>query len=326
MPPVQKKISAKVLAGKTTVKVMNTTLTIGDIYEVRGKVDYDAPKGFQDFATTKYLIPGIAEIRGINFDEQTRRWDTGFEVNSPSNSRIAPEEREALVKVYNELIRKPYEEYYNVDCSATNDDFWLTYMYRLHTGDLYDTSKPNELFDLFHALKQGRIVEVGEKDATLQRTAKYTIKDRNRVQTLQEERREAKFEAALMFKNLLDANSEDLEIVLEWIGFASIRNLKPDDIKKQVYAKFEDPTMGYENAQRFLEAVSLTDSKQGKEEMEIFSALSRLRTKQKLEFKRQQFYLDGVLLGNTLKSAAKSAVMDVEKKAVIIDAYEKINK
>lgn len=317
--------SKKVEDKKVRIQVANTEIVIGDTYEVIPKKDMDAPSGFQQFNTTKLLIEGIGEIRGIVFNEDIRRWDTGFEVGSPCNSSMKPTGKDALVRVYKEKIAKPYEDYFRVDTDAINDEFWLTYSYKLFTGRQFDTTNPTDLFDLFHALKQGKLCEVGEKDASLQRSANYCIRSREKVVTLQEERANDKAEAIFTFMTLLDALSDKedtLYTILEWMPLSNIRGAEKDVLKRTMLKLFEDQKLGYENARRFLDAYEMTKSPTGMKEMELFSMLQKLSIKQKLEYKRQQYYLDGVLLGNTIKGSAKQAMNNPEIKEMVISAYE----
>ena len=204
-------------------------------------------------------------------------------------------------------------------------EFWLTYSYKLYTGRQFDTKNPADLFDLFNALKQGKLCEVGEKDPSLQRSANYCIRSREKVITLQEERANDKAEAIFTFMTLLDALSEEEETlytILEWMPLSNIRGAEKDVLKRTMLKLFEDPKLGYENAKRFLDAYSMTKTDEGIMEMELFSMLQKLSVRQKLEFKRQQYYLDGTLLGNTIKGSAKAAMNNSEIKELVVTAYE----
>jgi hypothetical protein len=324
-PTIKKPTSQKVEDKKQRIKVANTEIVIGETYEIIPKKDMDAPSGFQQFNTTKLLIEGIGEIRGIVFDETIRRWDTGFEVGSPCNKSLNFLGKDAQIKVYNDLIAKPYEEYFRIETDAINDEFWISYNYKLFTGRQFDTKNPADLFDLFHALKQGKICEVGEKDATLQRSANYCIRSREKVITLQEERANDKAEAIFTFMTLLDAlNDKDdtLYTILEWMPLSNIRGAEKDVLKRTMLKLFEDAKLGYDNARRFLDAYEMTKSPTGMKEMELFSMLQKLSIKQKLEYKRQQYYLDGTLLGNTIKGSAKAAISNPEIRQLVVTAYE----
>lgn len=310
------------------IRVANTDIVIGQTYEIIGKKDMDAPEGFQQFNTTKYLIPGIAELHSVPFSETNNLWDSGFYVHSDCNKSMHPTEKEALVKLYNEYIRKPFEEMYRVDTSESNDDFWSTYIYEIYTNKPFDTTNVKDRFDLFHALKQGKVCEVGERDAILQRSANYCIRNIEKAISLQEERANNKFDAITKFSVILDGTDlkkdDTLYTILEWMNFSTVRGADKDTIRRLVQKAFENEKTGYDTALRFLEALRMSEDKDMKKEMEIFSILSKLNVKRKLEYKRQQYYLNEELLGNTLKASAKSALMNPDKLQKIMEEYEKI--
>jgi hypothetical protein len=329
----KKDLPKHTIKNNIVLKIANTEIIVGKTYEVVGKRDADAPSGFIENNTSKFLMADIAEIRGVPFDEDLQKYDTGFDEDSPCNSKIPSNEVGALVALYNKHIKEPYEKSYNKNVSSSNEEFWLgsktdidkkTYNYVLSTNMEFNTSKPKDLFDLFHALKQGRICEQGEKDSALQK-ANYCIKDKERLLSLQEEKTDDKFEASFLFRTLLDATTDEtdsLYTILEWIGLMSIRGSDKGALKKTVQKLFDNPATGYESAKKFLEAHDLSISDRGKEKMELFSMLSKLRAKNKLEFKRHQFYLEDNLLGNHLKGAAEKAVLDPKTKELIINNYE----
>lgn len=309
------------------IKVANTEIVIGNIYEVIGKKDYNAPDGFQKFNTTKYLIPGIKEIRGVIYDDHQQRWDTGFEADSHCNKTIPASERAVLTEQYVKLVQQPYEKWSRKDTNATNDEFWNNYGFEIYTGKTFDTSHPKDLFDLFHALKQAKICEVGEKDYVLQK-ANYCIKNREQSIGLQEQKLLDKAEAFGTFMTLLDAHDPDkddtLYTILEWMNITNIRGAEKEAIKRTVLKMFDNEKTGHDTILRFLEAYNMSKSDVQKEEMELFSMLNKLYVKRKIEFKRKQFYLEEVLLGNTLKIAAKSAFNNPELKEHIVNAFEEI--
>lgn len=309
---------------RTTLKIANTIIIIGQTYDVRPKVDKTAPDGMQRAGTTKYLHDGNGEERGIPFDENKRKWDTGFDELSLCNFDLLANERSEVVKQFNKYIKEPFEKAYMVDCSSNNDGFWLEYGFGIHTNKTFNTEDPKDLFDLFHALKQGRICEVGEKDHALQK-ANYTIKNTDKVKTLEEERMNDKFDALAKFSVMLNEDLEKddtLVSLLEWLQVTNVRGADKRTIQTVVMRMFENPTQGYEFSRRFLEAIKLTESADGKKRMELFSALQKLYLKNKIEQKRGTLYLNGILLGNTLKEASQKALQSTEISDSIYTTYE----
>jgi hypothetical protein len=309
---------------RTTLKIANSTIIIGETYEVRPKTDYTAPDGMQRAGTTKYLNAGNAEIRGINFDEEKRKWDTGFDESSLCNFDLLDAEKTATVKLFNKHIKEPYESAYNVDCSSNNDSFWLEYTYEIKTNKSFNTEDPKDLFDLFQAIKHGRLCEAGERDYALQK-ANYTLKNTDKVKTLEEERMADKFEAISTFSVMLNENLEKddtLLALLEWLQITNVRNAEKSTLRNIVMRMFDHPINGYEFSRRFLESIKLTESADGKKRMELFSVLQKLYLKNKIEQKRGTMYIDGHLLGNTLKEASQKAMDNPEISDAIYTSYE----
>ena len=54
------------------------------------------------------------------------------------------------------------------------------------------------------------------------------------------------------------------------------------------------------------------------------SLITKLYNRNKIEIKRQQYYIDGVLLGNHLKEASAVASKDPEIKKLIVDAIKQL--
>jgi hypothetical protein len=314
---------------KPTIKIANMDVVIGNIYEVVPKKDFDAPSGFKEHGTTKLLAPNISEHKAIPFDAIMNIWDNGFDTDSPSNSIIPPLERKSLVDQYNSVIKKPYEDRYRKDMNSTNNEFWDEYSYELYTYKTFNTSNEKDLLDLFQALIHGAICQEGEKDATLQRSANYCIKNREKEISLKEQRAETKFEASVTFSTLLalDTKKDDsLFSILEWLGLSNVRKSDKDALKRTVLRMFEDPKSGYDFSERFLDAYSMTQTKIGKDKMDIFSMLQKLKAANMVEIKRQQYYIGGTRIGNHLKEASEVAMQNPDIKELIIKAYGELIK
>ena len=310
------------------IKVANTEIVIGDKYEVVPKKDYEAPDGFQEFGTTKILHSGVKEVRGVSFDEQINLYDTGFDEDSESNNRLERGSKEVVIDTYNKIIKAPYEKKFRIDASSHNDSFWESYMYEIYTGKVFDTSKVKDLFDLFQALQQGRICESGEKDATLQRTANYCIKNNRKTQSLKEERSENKFRAVATYMTMLDAfnasKDDTLYTILEWNQISNVRGTDKESLQRLGYKMFDHDKLGYENAIKFLEAYDLSKTEKGLELLEMHAILTKLYAKNKIEYKKSQYFIDGQLLGNHFKEAAQVALSNAEIKKTVQGEYSKI--
>lgn len=317
------------------IEVNGIDIIIGNTYEIIGKKDFSAPDGFQKFETTKYLIPGIKEVRSIPYDESQRRYDTGFEEYSNCNRSIPSLKRVPLVDTYVKHIKEPYERWSRESLDSTNEEFWggsskkKPYMYDIYTGKTFDTNKIDELFDLFNILKQGAACKKGEKDPTLKASARYCIRDREKTVSLKEEKATNKAEATFTFMTLINAldpkksTDDTLYTILEWLQFTSVRNSDKEALKSMVLKRFDDPKTGYDTAEKFLQAYAMTKDESSREEMELFGLVSRLNGKGVFEYKRMQYFLNDKVIGNNLKGIAKKALTDESLKKELIDELEK---
>jgi len=312
---------------KQSIRIANTDITMGDIFKIVPKPDLDAPSGFIQHGTSKLLVRGIKEIRSISFDERTRMWNTGFDTEDDCNKSLKREEKSALISLYNKIIKEPYEKKYKEDANNVNDDFWGGFSIDIFTNREFDTKNEKDMFELYHVLKQGYVCEEREKDATLQRSAMYCIKNIKKQQTQTEQKQEDKLEAMVTFSTLLgsvgDKKNEDdtLYTVLEWMNISNIRGADKETLKKTVLKRFEDEKSGNDNIKRFLEAFKMTKDKNSKDEMDLFSMLTKLNHAKKLEYRQKQYFLDGERLGNHLKEAAKIAATDSKIKDMVSQAY-----
>ena len=314
---------------KPSIKVYNTDIIIGNRYELFHKIDRDAPKPKNGDPTKKALSQRNGEKHSLAYDHDRKRWDTGLEVISPCNKGITG--IEALVDSYQKLVQKPYEEYANVDTSATNNEFWDDYGYEIYPERVFDTNHAGDLFDLFHALKQGKICNSNEKDPILRQSAIYCVRDIQASVSAEDEKLLNYSEAVSTFVTMLNADdrkdeSADLQTILEYIGFSSLREASKEDAKKQVLRAFADNKNGDLTVTRFLEAINKIKTQVGRKEIEIYAMLSQLRVANKLKFERQQFFLGSELLGNTLKAAAITLLNNPEKQEKVIKEWELIKK
>jgi hypothetical protein len=303
----------KIEVPKEGLKVANTYIKIGSTYEVAHKYDGSAPDGMQEIGATKFPLTGVAEVKSVYFDERRNTTDSGFYIESLCNSRIPQAEREELVRLYEGLIKIPYEKRMNRDCSETNLSFWDNYKYEVKVNKSFDTSDPKDLFDLFHALKQGTICNEGEKDATLQK-ARYTIKNIEAVRSKEDEKLDNKIEAMTIFNTLLDSDIEKVYTVLEYLQASNPRNMEKEALRRTYIRILDDSKKGTEFVKRFLEASKKYNSEQGKLEMQYFALVQKLFLKNGITKKAGALYHeDGTYLANTPKDIAIKCAMGVDK-------------
>ncbi len=315
----------KIELPKEGLKIANTHIKIGSTYEIAHKYDGTAPDGMQEIGATKFPLTGIAEVKSVYFDESRNTTDSGFYNESLCNSRVPQAEREELVRLYQKFVQEPYEKRMNKDCSETNYDFWGKYKYEVKVNKSFNTADPKDLFDLFHALKQGTVCNEGEKDAVLQK-ARYTIKNIEATKSKEDKKLDDKFDAMKIFDTLFESDMEKLYTVLEFLQASNPRGMEKEALKKIYRRILDDSKKGTEFVKRFLEASNKYNTDQGKLEMQYFAAVQRLFVKGKITKKFGALHHeDGTYLANTPKDIAIKCAsgVDPDYRQKVDELYEK---
>lgn len=290
--------------------VQNFEVKLGESYEVTGKLDLDAPDGFVKYNTTKYLMQGVGDVRSVPFDERKNLWDTGFEEADESNKTVHEDVRSARVKSFVTHVKKPYELKYNVKLDNIDrpDSPWLDFKIDIYKGRVFNTEDEKERLELFLALQHYYLHDKDDKNYK-RGNANYTLINKVKVTDVKRDRYTNKIKAITIFNTLSEAKSEDLFIILEWLGYSSVRNTPSSDLLFSVMESFEAEE-GHIAVSNFLDTYKMTQDKSKKEELEIFSLLNELRYKGRVKYERKQFTLDGEVIGNSLKDASKRALND----------------
>lgn len=313
----------------TEIKIANTLIEIGEIYELGHKFDGSASDGMQELGATKYPLEGVAEKRGIPFDENRNAFDTGFYEESICNGgMLKTENKKEVVRLYNQLVRDPFEKRMNVTCSESNIDFWKSYKYEVKVNKSFDTSDPIRLFELFHILKQGAACNEGEKDSVLQK-ARYTIKNLAATKNKEDKVLDDKIKAIFTFNTLLDSDIEKAYTILEYLQASNPRAMQKDVLKRTYTRILDDTKKGGEFVRRFLEASDKYNTEIGKLEMQYFTMAQKLVQKGGIVKKAGSFFhKDGTYLANSTKDIGIKASMPTEKDfaKIIEDLYEEYNK
>lgn len=295
---------------KATVTIANTEIVIPEgIYEVTPKLDRSAPNGMVKEGTTKFLHIGNKEVRAVPYDESRRAFDTGFYAQSACNIDIPENKLKEYLADYN-AIRRKYEAAFNVDCSETNLEFWDTYRYEIYTNKTFDTSDPKDAFDLFHALKQGKLCNKDEKDPTLQK-ANYNITNKQAVKTQAEERAKVKSDAIVTLNYLATKKQDKLTDIIEYMGLGSTKGSEIEVVLPMITQQILNEQVGYDFSKKFIETSTLYDTKTGLEKIKFFNELQKLLAKGKIERKAGAIYHEGELLGNNIREVTEKIIKDV---------------
>lgn len=312
----------------TSIKIANTIIEFGKTYTVDHKFDGTAPDGMKELGATKFPLVGVAASQRVYFDESRNVFDTGFYVESLCNKNLLSKDNpEEMVRLYNTYIKEPYEKRMNVDCSEANKDFWDNFGYIVRVNKSYNTNDPLELFELFHALKQGVACNKGEKDFVLQK-AQYNISNFEAIKSKEDTKFDNKMKAVNTFNLLFETDKEKLYTILEYLQAVNPRGTDDDVLKRTYLRQLDDSKAGTELVNRFLEASEKYNESKGQLEMQYFAAAQRLYLRGKITKKLGAFYDEqGNLLANSLKDIARKCSMEdkegLEFRENIEQAYQK---
>jgi hypothetical protein len=293
------------------IKIANTTIEFGKTYTIDHKYDGTAPDGMKGLGATKLPLIGIHNSEKIYFDESRNAFDTGFYLQSVCNQSLI--NGDELVRLYNLYIKEPYEQRMNADCSETNFAFWDKFSYSVAVNKTFDTKDPVQLFELFHALKQGVVCNKDEGNSHLQK-AQFNISNDEAIRTKEDTKFDNKIRAIDTFNLLLKSDTEKLYTILEYLGATDPQATDKDVLKRTYLRRLDDAKTGVDLVNRFLEASDKYNEKQGQLEMQYFAMCQKLYFKQIIVKKQGSFYDDkGTLLANSLKGIASKCLQPTEK-------------
>jgi len=304
------------------IDVNGFKIYVDSLYKIVHKVDKTAPSGYYEEGSTKLPSMGIGNT--IQCDYISREgastdgvWDTGFYEMSPCYSTTSPDKVKTQIQNLEKHIIAPYEKFKGKEnLLSQNSPFWDTYMVQLYAGRVFDTSKADQLLDLYISLRTRQLTPKGGEGNPLFRDSQYCVVDLEKARSVKDERSNKMLEAISSFMMLLENDPSLLKGVLSYMGIATSEDLEPDVIKPLFY-EWINADGG--RTDEFERAVGLTKTAQGKDTIILFSLLRKaLRSKLAVKTSEGNYACDGHILGGDLKTAAKNVASDPELEEVKI--------
>ncbi len=287
----------------TEFKVGGITIKIGEKYIL----DH-IPDPNSQVKTKKFPFEGSGVQDCVNFDLQKNIYDTGFYEGSYCLQAYSAADREELVPIYINQIKKPFEEFRNenLDHSSKNE-FWGQYRYEAYVNKEFDTSKPDELFELFQIIIQGLAIDKNERNPFYKQGAQFIVSNPQITKNKNKERSKTKLDAIQKLAVLADGDKDKLDLILNFVRGESTNKVKKDDLKLIYFEVINDPNSGLDFSERFIEACESYETPTGKERMEYFHAINELVKLRKIKKDRRGYVTEngGVFLGNTLQDISK---------------------
>lgn len=290
---------------KIEFQIANSIIELGAKYTLDYRPDPSAPEGMKDM--TKFPFLGNDSVEKVYFDEVRRQYDTGFYVDSPCLSVIPKEKREELVKLYIKHIKQPYEKLFNANLSPEEaTTFWENYYITGYVNKQFDTSRINDLLELFYILKMGLACEKDEKNYSLRKDAQFIISSPSKVKNKSKELINLRKKSYLKFNTILTGDRDKLDLVLQWIGKENPSKVEADDLDSIYFQVINDKNEGIKFCEQFTTALDEYDTPIGKEKMEWFFGIKRLMGIRKIKQKQGRFITTDqeIFLGNTLQDIA----------------------
>lgn len=304
-----------------TINIHGFEFTVGDeVYQVTSKWDADAPKGYRDQRTTKLISPASGKNTcTISFNDKVGVWDTGLYADSPMYNGLSKEKRLEIEKIVNENIVKPYEEKFGkgkLDPRDPESRFWnrvdeSSFKIELYKDRIFNTAQPEERLEMFLALASRNLCPKDQESSPDFRRAQFCIENKEKVRNLQQENDFLDVEATGAFYGLLDKPKE-LKLILNYVGVKTSGGNKLDkQLETSKFKRFADHKKdGYTNKKMFLEAVSMSKTAKGYEELNYYKIAQDLYRKGVITKNKEYFYLGDDTLGTNLKEVAATIAKD----------------
>lgn len=309
---------------KKSVDIFGYTLDLSDdiIYQVVPKYDADAPDGFKNSRTTKYLDDnvGVNTVEAI-WNEDVGIWDTGLHEGSPVLNTMEPSKRKSFVDTVQKYIVEPFEKRYGegkLDPKDINSSYWnfvndSSFHVDLRNGKLFKTSDPQHVLQLFICLVNNSLAPKEHEDLPQYNSAQFCIENRDKARDIEQEKDALQVDTIGKFYTL-KSNPQVLHLILNYIGLKGVTKDTPDTTVNQLFKHFtENKRDGYSNQKNFLEAADMSEKPKGMKQLGFYKSLQTLVKKGVVTKDRDQYVLGDAELGNSLKEASKLAA---EKAAV----------
>lgn len=304
------------------IKIGNTYIEIGQRYILDHKPDGNAPDGLKKIEATKFPFAGAGVIDCVNFDSNKNMYDTGFYAGSACLKKYSEAEKGEWINVYNNQIKKPFEELRNVDLEAyEKNDFWKDYRFEAYVNKEFDTKDPQQLFELFQILMQGTACEKNEKDPFYRSQAQFTLSSPLMVKTKAKERSKTRLRAIQKLSILVDSDKDKLDLVLEFVGRENTTKVSKEDLELMYFEVINDKDTGLDFSERFLEACEEYETPAGSTKMEFYHIIKKLFNLRKIKKDRRGYTTEGgEFLGLKLQDAAEFCLITSSKQYKAIEA------
>lgn len=301
---------------KEIVNLFGFSIKENSLYEIKEKLDPDAPDGFRENETTKILTNDVSnEEPGAVWNASIGAWDTGLFMGSPFLRSAFPNEtaRESVVNTLNKYIVEPIEGIKGAGAlnnTVENDSFWNNYRVSVKRGAGFNTGNPEQLFQLFILVLTKRLTPKGMTSHPEFKQSQYEIVDKEASNRSESDKVLRTVKAYSLFGAFNSSDKAHLINVLDYVGLRGVNEKTEEDTLTLAFKHFiEDPLKGIQNAKDFIDLLESKD-KNMKTKIYTYGKVKEYLLEGRLTKKQNDIYLDDTFLGSSIKNAAEAIVSD----------------
>lgn len=284
------------------------------IYRVKHKVDYDAPSGFVKKGISKIPQTGDsfqAPFTGVNNSiPNSGRWDLGFhETSSFYKFLEARAVKSEKVKTAINNVLVPYlnqsgTTYTKEDLIRGEDSFFNNYRVSIKEDDIFDTSNPIHVFNLYIACLQRKLAPAGREAESTFANAHYTIENLSEKRTRTNIVAKAKLSANSLFAEILKTDIARVRAILMYMGLP-VSESTEEDMLIEIFTEriISEPS----KVDAFLANCENFSTEEGIVELNIYNFLKKAikSPSSKVTTVGGQIYYGDTLIGADIKTAAR---------------------
>ena len=209
--------SKKLLATVGGMKIYSDS-----IYVITGKMDEEAPSGYQERGISKTPFPGNKTVSCCGWDKDLRVYDTGFFINSACYKGYSLEDKKNEMDMRIKNIRYPFEETVNEDLDQKNFDFWDSYRIDLYDGRLFYTNDVRDLFELYIAILSKSLTPKEEDGNPMYVESYYCVEDKTTAVDIRKQRQIDKADILYEFMNKLKGSEAERKSIYDLLLYLDI--------------------------------------------------------------------------------------------------------
>jgi hypothetical protein len=300
-------------------------------YTVRDKIDYDAPSGFVESGVSRLPSDGVGDTFNCGFasiepGSRDGIWDTGFYESSKCYSNLSSKEAKERAKLAVKNVMEPFAKRMGSSTDKltqdSDNDFWDNKSFRVYSGQVMNTRKVEDRFNLYFALLTGHLAPEEDQGNSIYSKASYIVIDIDKGTKRKDEKAMLQFEAISSFMETLKRDRNEVSSTLDYIGL-SVSDSAADSTVMSMFKEFIEQDES--KLKLYNKVAKEAKTKSGREKLAIYKILKeRFPSKGVSKSENGVYFFSGEEIGGDLKTAAsniatQSQFSDIKKELVLED-------